>query len=73
MMLLLSNLGAINQVKIWKSVYLLKLKTRCALKYLVLGIYMRFLYKIFGSAVILDLFEDRQTEIMIYLSKVPTS
>lgn len=72
-MLLLSSLGAINHVKIWKSVYLLKLKTRRALKYLVLDIYMRLLYKIFGSAVILDLFEDRQSENMIYLSDVPTS
>lgn len=73
MMLLLSSLGAINNVKIWKSIYLLKLKTTRALKYLVLDIYVRFLYKIFGSAVILDLFEDRQTENMIYLSNIPTS
>lgn len=73
MMLLLSSLGAINHVKIWKSIYLLKLKIRCALKYLVLDIYMRLPYKIFGSAVIVDLFEDRQTESMIYLSNIPMS
>lgn len=37
------------------------------------GIRHIFLYKIFGSSVILDLFEDRQTEKMICLSNVPTS
>lgn len=38
--------------------YLLKLKTRCVLEYLLLDIYMRFLYKIFGSAAILDIFKE---------------